>query len=267
MGLAVLMTLVQLHWEAGAYGRAQEVLQQSAEFCSDHPAWRLNLAHALVAQVRRPHQLAWGLPKGSQGQAAWHGWAAWLKHVLWHIMRCRRLSMPLAHVVNAQEGGRLDEAAELYESILRHFAGGAPSPASDAASGSPVAAALEAGSAAGGSLLDVPPSAVANLCVCYVMGSQNEAAEELLRRLEDETTAAEAGAAGAAAVPPHLSLANLAIGTLYCAKGALCVSLLWEGYACDCLVLMSLRRPCMPPFCSNSWMHLCPVPSSSPRQL
>ncbi len=48
----VLMSLVQGHWEAGAYGRAQEVLQQSAEFCSDHPAWRLNLAHALVAQVR-----------------------------------------------------------------------------------------------------------------------------------------------------------------------------------------------------------------------
>lgn len=46
-----MMSLVQLHWEAGAYGRAQEVLQQSAEFCSDHPAWRLNLAHALVAQV------------------------------------------------------------------------------------------------------------------------------------------------------------------------------------------------------------------------
>lgn len=122
-----------------------------------------------------------------------------------------------------QEGGRLGEAAELYESILRHFAGGA-TPA-DAPSGSPAAGA-DAGGAAGGSLLDVPPSALANLCVCYVIGSQNEAAEELLRRLEDETTAVEAGTAGAAAVPPHLSLANLAIGTLYCSKGGLLGSVL-----------------------------------------
>ncbi len=120
------------------------------------------------------------------------------------------------HAVYMQEGGRLGEAAELYESILRHFAGGAAPPAADAP------AVADASSSVEGSLLDVPPSAVANLCVCYVIGSQNEAAEELLRRLEDETTAAEAGSAGtagAAAVPPHLSLANLAIGTLYCSKG------------------------------------------------
>ena len=45
------MSLVHLHWEAGAYARAQQVLQQSAEFCCDHPAWRLNLAHTLVVQV------------------------------------------------------------------------------------------------------------------------------------------------------------------------------------------------------------------------
>ena len=170
--------------------------------------------------------------------------------------------MPPTHAFRAQEGGRLGEAAELYESILRHFAGGAPPPAGDAAGGSPVAAALGAGSAAGGSLLDVPPSAVANLCVCYVMGSQNEAAEELLRRLEDETTAAEAGAAGtagAAAVPPHLCLANLAIGTLYCAKGALRVSLSWRGRTCVCLGLMPLRRRCAPPCCSTPWIDLYPA--------
>ena len=59
---AVLMSLAQLSWEAGGAAAAQEVLQQSAEFCSDHPAWRLNLAHALVAQV--------GWRRGGAG-AAW----------------------------------------------------------------------------------------------------------------------------------------------------------------------------------------------------
>ena len=42
-----------IEWEAGRYGRAQEVLQQSAEFCSAHPTWRLNLAHAILAQEGR----------------------------------------------------------------------------------------------------------------------------------------------------------------------------------------------------------------------
>ncbi|KAL4422716.1 hypothetical protein ABPG75_008913 [Micractinium tetrahymenae] len=167
--LPVLMSLAHLHWEAGAFGRAQAVLQQSAEFCSDHPVWRLNLGHVLVAQ----------------------------------------------------EGGKLGEAAELYESLVQHFAG--------------AVVAAGGGAGAGGSLLDVPPWALANLCVCHVVGSQNEVAEDLLRRLEDEVAAAtgidSSGADGDAAggamagggvagpVPPHLSLTNLAIGTLYCAKG------------------------------------------------
>ena len=145
---AVLMSLAQVHWEAGAYGRVQEVLQQSAEFCSDHPTWRLNLAHALVAQ----------------------------------------------------DGGRVAEAAELYESLVQHFAGGSGG----------------GGGGGGGSLLEVPPSALANLCVCHVVAGQNEVAEELLRRLEDESAAA---AAGGQPPTPHLPLTNLAIGTLYCAKG------------------------------------------------
>ena len=159
------MSLAQLHWEAGAFGRAQEVLQQSAEFCSDHPTWRLNLAHALVAQ---------------------------------------------------EDGFRLGEAAELYQSLVTHFAG------------PPGVAGGSGGDALGGSLLDVPPAALANLCVCHVVGSQNEVAEELLRRLEDVVGAAGGSTGGSegapGGVPPHLSLTNLAIGTLYCAKGALGLS-------------------------------------------
>jgi tetratricopeptide repeat protein 30 len=52
------MSLGAIEWEAGAYGRAQEVLQQSAEFCSDHPTWRLNLAHTILAQEGKL-QVAW----------------------------------------------------------------------------------------------------------------------------------------------------------------------------------------------------------------
>lgn len=143
-------------------------------------------------------------------------------------MRVQVWRLNLGHVLVAQEAGKLGEAAELYESLVQHFAGAAGAGGTASAAGS-------AGGAAGtgGTLLDVPPSALANLCVCHVVGGQNEVAEDLLRRLEDEVAAAAgsnssgagqdgAGGAGDGApgpVPPHLSLTNLAIGTLYCAKG------------------------------------------------
>lgn len=42
-----------------------------------------------------------------------------------------------------------------------------------------------------GSLLAVPPAVLANLCACYVISSQNEMAEDLLRHVEEETSAAQ----------------------------------------------------------------------------
>lgn len=66
-------------------------------------------------------------------------------------------------------------------------------------------------------ILQVPAAVLANLCVSYIMTSQNEEAEELMRlieRKEDEQ----------AELDPdvhqfHLCIVNLVIGTLYCSKG------------------------------------------------
>ena len=55
---------------------------------------------------------------------------------------------------------------------------------------------------------------LANLCVAYIMTSQNEEAEELMRRVEREE---ERGDPTKQAF--HLCIINLVIGTLYCAKG------------------------------------------------
>ena len=75
---------------------------------------------------------------------------------------------------------------------------------------------------------------LANLCVSYIMTSQNEEAEELMKRIErEEERAAYAEGPGGAPQPPHrreaglatlnkffhLCIVNLVIGTLYCAKG------------------------------------------------
>jgi tetratricopeptide repeat protein 30 len=66
-------------------------------------------------------------------------------------------------------------------------------------------------------ILDVTAIVLANLCVSYIMTSQNEEAEELMRRIEkeEERVTFEDGAKRTY----HLCIVNLVIGTLYCAKG------------------------------------------------
>ena len=63
-----------------------------------------------------------------------------------------------------------------------------------------------------------PISAIAarkSYIVSCVHNEVLQVAEDLLRRVEEESAALPAGAPPA----PHLSLTNLALGTLYCAKG------------------------------------------------
>lgn len=67
------------------------------------------------------------------------------------------------------------------------------------------------------SLVDITAIVLANLCVSYIMTSQNEEAEELMRRIEKEEEKLSF-------IEPdrqcfHLCIVNLVIGTLYCAKG------------------------------------------------
>eukprot|EP00769_Ergobibamus_cyprinoides_P000025 gnl/Ergobibamus_cyprinoides/1020.p1 GENE.gnl/Ergobibamus_cyprinoides/1020~~gnl/Ergobibamus_cyprinoides/1020.p1 ORF type:complete len:197 (-),score=66.55 gnl/Ergobibamus_cyprinoides/1020:14-604(-) len=66
-------------------------------------------------------------------------------------------------------------------------------------------------------LLDIPAVVLANLCVAYVMLTENVPAEQLMRRVDraEEARVAE----DPAAQPYHLCIVNLAIGVLYCVKG------------------------------------------------
>lgn len=86
-------------------------------------------------------------------------------------------------------------------------------------------------------ILDVKAIVLANLCVAFIMTSQNEKAEELMKRIEKEVSRYEqvTGVTKAyltlnpkeerlAVEEPdrqcfHLCIVNLVIGTLYCAKG------------------------------------------------
>ena len=104
----------------------------------------------------------------------------------------------LAHALYMQEG-RYKEAITYYEAICKK---------------------------AYGHILQVQPSILANLCVAYIMCSENEEAEELMRLIEKEEEKATANlstspssSSPAEAAPYHLCIVNLVIGTLYCSKG------------------------------------------------
>ncbi|CAL8275199.1 unnamed protein product [Lota lota] len=66
-------------------------------------------------------------------------------------------------------------------------------------------------------ILNVSAVVLANLCVSYIMTSQNEEAEELMRKIEKEEEQISYDAPDKKVF--HLCIVNLVIGTLYCAKG------------------------------------------------
>ncbi|KAM5280530.1 intraflagellar transport protein 70B-like [Ctenodactylus gundi] len=67
------------------------------------------------------------------------------------------------------------------------------------------------------SILNVSAIVLANLCVSYIMTSQNEEAEELMRKIEKEEEQLSYEEPDKKIY--HLCIVNLVIGTLYCAKG------------------------------------------------
>ncbi|XP_030646607.1 intraflagellar transport protein 70A [Chanos chanos] len=66
-------------------------------------------------------------------------------------------------------------------------------------------------------ILNVSAIVLANLCVSYIMTSQNEEAEELMRKIEKEEEQLSYDDPEKKVF--HLCIVNLVIGTLYCAKG------------------------------------------------
>ncbi|KAI9203537.1 uncharacterized protein BJ171DRAFT_623875 [Polychytrium aggregatum] len=66
-------------------------------------------------------------------------------------------------------------------------------------------------------ILEVTAIVLANLCVSYIMTSQNEEAEELMRKIEREEERVAYEDPNKRTY--HLCIVNLVIGTLYCAKG------------------------------------------------
>ena len=138
-----LMAQAKIYWDRAHYAQVEKIFRRSAEFCSEHETFRLNVAHT-------------------------------------YFMRSLR------------SDDKFGEAIEYYEPIVR--------------------AKVESGD-----VLSVTAIVLANLCVAYIMTSRNEDAESLMRRVEKEESALERR--DPARPRFHLTIINLVIGTLYCAKG------------------------------------------------
>ena len=131
-----LMAMAYIYWDKGQYSQVERIFRQSAEFCSEHEMWKLNVAHTFFMQDEK-----------------------------------------------------FKEAIKYYEPIVKKHAD---------------------------DLLNVTAIVLANLCVSYIMTAQNEEAEEVMRRIEEEEQQVYANTGKQCF---HLCIINLVIGTLYCAKG------------------------------------------------
>lgn len=135
--IPVLMGQAKIYWDIKNYEMVEKIFKQSAEFCSEHDVWKLNVAHVFFMQENK-----------------------------------------------------FKDAILYYEPIVRKQFD---------------------------NILDVQAIVLANLCVAYIMTSQNEQAEELMRQIEKEEEVQSQEDPSKHFY--HLCIVNLVIGTLYCAKG------------------------------------------------
>jgi len=135
--IPVLMSQAKIYWDRDNYPMVERIFRQSAEFCSEHETWKLNVAHVFFMQETK-----------------------------------------------------FKEAIRYYEPFVKKHES---------------------------NILDVTAIVLANLCVACIMTSQNELAEELMRKIEKEEERSAYSDPDKQCF--HLCIVNLVIGTLYCAKG------------------------------------------------
>lgn len=131
------MMQAKAYWDKGNYAQVEKIFRQSAEFCSEHETWKLNVAHVFFMQ-----------------------------------------------------DNKYRDAIRYYEPFVRRQMD---------------------------DLLNITAIVLANLCVSYIMTSQNADAEELMKCVEREEDRIGIEEPGKQVF--HLCIVNLVIGTLYCSKG------------------------------------------------
>jgi tetratricopeptide repeat protein 30 len=51
--IPVLMSMAKIYWDMSHYAMVEKIFRQSAEFCSEHDTWKLNVAHVFFMQENK----------------------------------------------------------------------------------------------------------------------------------------------------------------------------------------------------------------------
>jgi tetratricopeptide repeat protein 30 len=128
-------------------------------------------------------------------------------------------NLNLGHTLFAQQNDKIEESIPHYEYVVSQWA-------------------------EKGQLLKAPAVALANLCVSYIMAGRNEAAEAIMKAVDDENE--QAALDDDSKSTYHSCIVNLVIGTLYCDKGN------WEfGISRICKSVEPLEKN----LCVDTWFY------------
>lgn len=193
--LPVLMQIAKIYWDKESYQYVEKVLRKGAEFCTENKVWQLNVAHCFFMQEEKYKESV-------------HYYELLVKSHLDtpEVQSSASIAYPQTFEAFDDE---LETGSELYERLGR----------------------VEEKKSSNGSdytrLLDMTAIVLANLCVAYIMTSQNEKAEDIMKKVEKAEDSIQGQAPDilqSKKQPPkqplyHLCIINLVIGTLYCSKG------------------------------------------------
>lgn len=155
--IPVLMAMARIYWDRENYPMVEKLFRQAAEFCSDHDTWKLNAAHVFFMEEKfkvRTYFLSFATQPECQRVYLWQLAGA---PCMWSAENFRDF-LSRDKLLTPHQYSLVQEAIRYYEPIVKRQAD---------------------------TILEVPAIVLANLCVSHIMISQNEEAEELMRKVGD----------------------------------------------------------------------------------
>lgn len=156
--IPVLMAMARIYWDRENYPMVEKLFRQAAEFCSDHDTWKLNAAHVFFMEEKFKVRASFlSCATQPEYQPSAYACTSVQEHLLCGVLK-RLQDNFLVETLFTNTLSLVQEAIRYYEPIVKKQAD---------------------------NILEVPAIVLANLCVSHIMISQNEEAEELMRKVGD----------------------------------------------------------------------------------
>jgi len=152
--IPVLMAQARIYWDREHYEMVETIFKQSNEFCSEHDAWKLNFSHVYFMQGNKDSLINIFIFIHLYSLSFYTYTDLFLYYYLSFHFFIPILIFSLFDIEN-----KYREAIKFYEQFVQQHMD---------------------------NILDVTAIVLANLCVSYIMTSQNQEAEELMRKIERE---------------------------------------------------------------------------------